>query len=61
MASESIARSAFGFMGYWLRAHSGLGTKIPTQFQTNYKETWIIHTCFPILEQGPLISIPFHQ
>ena len=24
MASESIAHSAFGFMGYWLRAHSDL-------------------------------------
>ena len=24
MASESIAHLAFGFMGYWLRAHSGL-------------------------------------
>ena len=23
MASESIAHSAFGLMGYWLRAHSG--------------------------------------
>ena len=23
MASESIAHSAFGIMGYWLRAHSG--------------------------------------
>ena len=25
MASESIAHSAFGLMGYWLRAHSALG------------------------------------
>ena len=23
MASESIAHSAFGFMSYWLKAHSG--------------------------------------
>ena len=23
MASESVAHSAFGLMGYWLRAHSG--------------------------------------
>ena len=23
MASESIAHSAFGLMGYWLRAHLG--------------------------------------
>ena len=23
MASESIAHSAFGLMGYWLKAHSG--------------------------------------
>ena len=23
MASESISHSVFGFMGYWLRAHSG--------------------------------------
>ena len=25
MASESIAHSAFGLMGYWLRAHLALG------------------------------------
>ena len=27
MASDSIAHSAFGLMGYWLRAHSGSRNK----------------------------------
>ena len=33
MASESIAHSAFGFMGYWLRAHSGWGIIVKYQEQ----------------------------
>ena len=40
MASKSIAHSAFGVMGYWLRAHSGSRNKFQ-QFTSNseIKET----------------------
>ena len=33
MASESIAYSAFGLMGYWLRAHSGSGNNFFSKIQ----------------------------
>ena len=35
MASESIAHSAFGLMGYWLRAHSGSGIIVKYMLNQN--------------------------